>query len=66
MATVTGPLTNAEYSKFNTALGQLSITREFLLKAKRAGVPVDEPLAVLDAFEHQITVLKQEFFPDRQ
>lgn len=66
MATVPGPLTDAEYRKFNTALGQISITREFLLKAQRAGVPVEEPLAVLDAFEHQITVLKQGFFPDRQ
>jgi hypothetical protein len=59
------PLTNDDYRKINTGLGHIVQTREVLMKAQRAMLDMDEPLAVLDALQYQLETVKREFFPDR-
>lgn len=60
-----GPLTDTDYRGLNVALGMVAQKREELQKAADIGLPVEEPMAVLDAMEHVMLSIKRSYFPDR-
>lgn len=62
---MTPTMTDADYRKIITGLAHLAQMRDELERAQRAGLPMDEPLAALDAYQFQLDAIKKEFFPDR-
>jgi hypothetical protein len=58
-------LTNADYTRLNTALGRIQAQKEVLHKAQAVGLDMTEPLALLEAQQHTIEQIKKQFIPDR-
>jgi hypothetical protein len=60
---ITGPLTATSSREINTALARLADTRNDLEKGQRAGLPVENEIATVDALVYQLEAVKREFLP---
>ena len=60
------PLDETDCACLDKVLEACPVTREMLLKCKRAGMNVDEAIARNDAQEELAKALKTEFFPNNK
>lgn len=58
-------LSNADYTRMQTALARIEQQMEILDKAERTGFDMSEPKAILEAYKTQIEQLKREFLPGK-